>query len=992
MSSAAVALATSAAAHGQSTFNDIEPFGFDIQPFGSDIAAFQGDIQAFQNDIAAFQGDINAFQGDINAFQGDISAFGGDIMAFQGDINAFSSDILAFATRFNPLHGDITPFYGDISPFWGNIEPFWGDIAPFGGDISAFSGDMHPFWGDIQPFQNGDPVNGGLANYWRDIGPMWGDIYSFWSDINAFETPSQNDAAELQRQLHDLLNQSRAAWGSLVSEQTGQSFDQFARGIMNDFGINVDDPQSLIGVDGNARSAFFMTWYDSLMGLTGMDHVDHWMPMIGWNPAMSQDHRFGQDAKVGLIDAAINKSDYDIEYLQRVGGYAENGSAHGAAVASLIAARHDGQGVMGMAPFATVLAYNPFDYTGTASTTDVALGLEMLVAEGANVVNMSLGVPGSTLHQDMADIFTSDILNSIDHKLTVVTAAGNEGVAQTGTINWGSGGLDIENLLIVGSVSPTGRISSFSNTPGTACIQEGNSCEALMNRFLVAPGEALLVSDNNGGVMRASGTSFAAPLVTGTISLMHDYWPWLQADPETTTEIILTTATDLGEEGVDEVYGHGMLNTEAALSPLDFNNLFVLLDDGRRLRFSNSQRVASMAIDPGTLDLWEANEAAIYAFEFINGNARDFSIPLSTVLYGQEGLLGSYQRHVQRRFLDWSIATQGFAGDEQMVAANDFWNLSFTQLGGSLGAGMMTFNSEEHGFSIRSGWGEGLQHLSTVDSFRQREDFDPQRGGANPLIGLAQGGSFSAIAFDLGNAMSLNFGMTGTAMDHLELNPFTGQVDQENIVFGARDAVATFAELSMAATERFTVSAALSGLTEQNGLFGSQGVGALAMDGEVRSGGLTLTARYALSDRIAFAGTASGVRAEASNGNVAGLAIGEDGVQATSFQVNLEIDRVLSDRGRLTFSAMQPLHVEAGGLAFTSAQVTDRETGATGVVTDQWALGGAPRHLAAEVDYSVSLPGDRFSLSVFSRYDINDVDIQGRLNAASAGGRLGLTF
>ncbi len=61
--------------------------------------------------------------------------------------------------------------------------------------------------------------------------------------------------------------------------------------------------------------------------------------------------------------------------IKFVGGYNIYVNDHGAAVASLIAAKHDGEGVMGVDPNASVLLYNPFDATGTASWSDVASGI-----------------------------------------------------------------------------------------------------------------------------------------------------------------------------------------------------------------------------------------------------------------------------------------------------------------------------------------------------------------------------------------------------------------------------------------------------------------------------------------------------------------------------------------------------------------------------------------------------------------------------------------
>ena len=68
-----------------------------------------------------------------------------------------------------------------------------------------------------------------------------------------------------------------------------------------------------------------------------------------------------------------------------------------------------------------------------------------------------------------------------------------------------------------------------------------------MNRFIVAPGELILVSDGKGGVTRMSGTSFSAPLVAGAIALIHDRWPWLKKYPRDVAKILLESATDLGE-------------------------------------------------------------------------------------------------------------------------------------------------------------------------------------------------------------------------------------------------------------------------------------------------------------------------------------------------------------------------------------------------------------------------------------------------------------
>ena len=314
------------------------------------------------------------------------------------------------------------------------------------------------------------------------------------------------------------------------------------------------------------------------------------------------------------------------------GGYDNPLNGHGTAVASLMVAEHDGRGLMGIAPNATVAAYNPFDATGTASWADVSAGVLALSARGASVINMSLGVPGWSLHQDWGQVFANPAVAAATQNTVFVIAAGNEGKIQLTDIAW-NWATD-PNLILVGSVNPSGEISSFSNTPGTACLLNNGVCQAqnrIWNRFIVAPGEAILVSDGNGGFIRRSGTSFAAPLVSGAIALLHDRWPWLAKHPDESVEIILRSAKDLGSSGPDQVYGWGLLDVKASQSPLNFNNL-VFYENKKGVI---TKKTASSIRSGGLKSTWEADGAYFSMFENIGDTRRDFVVPLSSRLVGQ---------------------------------------------------------------------------------------------------------------------------------------------------------------------------------------------------------------------------------------------------------------------------------------------------------------------------------------------------------------------
>ena len=188
----------------------------------------------------------------------------------------------------------------------------------------------------------------------------------------------------------------------------------------------------------------------------------------------------------------------------------------------------------------------------------------------------------------------------------------------------------------------------------------GNECrERLMDRFIVAPGELILLPDGQGGFVRRSGTSFAAPLVSGAIALLHDRWPWLANHARESVDIILLSARDLGAPGVDAVYGHGMLDIEASQSPLDYNNLqFYEVRDGVM-----TARTAGELRAAGVQTTWETEGVYFHLYEPIGNTFRDFTVPVSSQLVGQvrtlTGAYENFQRFAQRGLTDW-IGGAGF--------------------------------------------------------------------------------------------------------------------------------------------------------------------------------------------------------------------------------------------------------------------------------------------------------------------------------------------
>jgi hypothetical protein len=90
----------------------------------------------------------------------------------------------------------------------------------------------------------------------------------------------------------------------------------------------------------------------------------------------------------------------------------------------------------------------------------------------------------------------------------------------------------------------------------------------MMNFFLVAPGEAIISDLPNNYIGTMSGTSMAAPHVAGAAAMVFQYA--LAGNtlltPGEVAGVLKLSADDLGDEGVDPVYGHGLLNVQAAVN------------------------------------------------------------------------------------------------------------------------------------------------------------------------------------------------------------------------------------------------------------------------------------------------------------------------------------------------------------------------------------------------------------------------------------------
>ena len=954
-----------------------------LTPSYGDIGAFYGDLDAFYGDIGAFYGDIGAFYGDLNAFYGDIGAFYGDIGAFYGDIGAF---------------------YGDLNAFYGDLNAFYGDIGAFYGDIGAFKGDLNTYWGDIGAF-------------WGDLNAFYGDINAFWDGLGAYNEDSADNYDDLAGKFNAFIETSKTRWVNAVRAKTGKGFNAgFARAMLAKHGIDLSRPETLADMSPAARARFFIDWHDQLMTFAGIDHVDHWMNTVNWSPKIAQDAGLGKGVIVGIVDTRIDANIGLLKNYTVVGGHADQPNQHGAAVASLIAAKHDGKGVMGVAPEAKIKGHNPFDHTGRADWTEVTDAVKKLSQKKASVINLSLGHPDYVLHQEWVNILSDPSIRNISKDTVLVKAAGNAGKMQSENLVF-TDKTFADNLILVGSVDPLGRISDFSNRPGETCITTDGACreiDKLKYRFLVAPGEFVLVSDGAGGVTRRSGTSLAAPLVTGAIALMHSHWPWLQDNASATAAILLNSSTDLGAPGVDGVYGWGLLNVEGALSPLNSAELAVAHSS-----LDTATSLATLGLYTGAIDIKVLDHQTLVAVEQISGAIRDFSVSVSSVSQSGSGSASASSNgangngnsnnaanKLTHGFTQPGATAQSFSFSDVRtlsapLAGETEWRLSMTasspdpddvRLDGSLPFHTgFALSHPKSGFEVSAGTGHGALALRSQSGFAMLSDHSLDTGGVNPFLGLASGGAYASMGYRFAPGLSLSVGFTENYNEHTSIDSVSGQEVNPLNGFAPYDASAIAMNVAYQLNDRATLTAGYTHLNEDTGLLGAQGASLLSLSGGSETDAATFGAEYAASGDITLSASATLASTTADHFDASALALGDDGLTSTAFQVAFAKTGVFEKHDGVRLAISQPMHIESGALEYTSLQVINRQTGELGQVTDVWNLSGAARDFVVDTLYAKPVFEGRAEIAGFSQVEFDAGEL-GDATEVTVGSRFKLDF
>ncbi len=259
--------------------------------------------------------------------------------------------------------------------------------------------------------------------------------------------------------------------------------------------------------------------------------------------------RTGAGVRVAVADTGIQKNHPD---LVVAGGYLalmsppyhrrsrddwDDDNGHGTHVAGTVAASG---AILGVAPGAQLYAVKVLDRSGSGTFSTIIAGLEWCIENEMDVVNKSLGASSGnqSLHDAIKAAHGAGII--------IVASAGNSGPGEN-TISYPAA---YPETIAVAACDSADGIASWSSRGG----EKGDV-------DLTAPGVQVKSTWNDGGYRTISGTSMAAPHVSGVAALVIEETGGV--GPEEMWVLLTGTAEDLGRPF--NAQGYGIVRADLAL-------------------------------------------------------------------------------------------------------------------------------------------------------------------------------------------------------------------------------------------------------------------------------------------------------------------------------------------------------------------------------------------------------------------------------------------
>ncbi len=387
-----------------------------------------------------------------------------------------------------------------------------------------------------------------------------------------------------------------------------------------------------------------------------------------------------EETKDNIYVEAVSKY-YNEEGLI-VSGY-EN---HGTHVAGLVAAKSDGEegdsGMMGVAYNADIIPIK-FDITMGETMNVVANAVNL----GADIVNLS-SASTTSRRGDMDELvqaFEYNMEVRPDFLHAYKTAAENNTILvfSAGNYEWTDEPYDssmfsmapLSSLLNGTTPTEEGKTYNLTNLfVNVIAVDEKNKltaysakCGVTKDYCIAAPGGSTskqiysTVNEDEGYTYgKMMGTSMATPIVSGALAILKGAFPHLTN--QQVVQILFETATDLGEPGVDDIYGHGLVNLEAATSPIGLPKIPLSGDvSGKTAEVTQSTSVVPASF----ASIAKALPTKLVVLDKYD---RAFAMPTSSFVH-----VAKHENKLDGRFKSF------MRGDEKVVATNDKFTMAYSE-------------------------------------------------------------------------------------------------------------------------------------------------------------------------------------------------------------------------------------------------------------------------------------------------------------------------
>lgn len=271
----------------------------------------------------------------------------------------------------------------------------------------------------------------------------------------------------------------------------------------------------------------------------------------------------GKGVRVAVLDTGVDTEHPDLVVKGGIctaeecapGISYDDNFGHGTHVAGIISGKKNSSGIIGMAPNVELYAIKAMDREGIGTTAQVTEGVKWAIQNDIDILNLSISI---SVYDRPLELMLQE---AYKQGMLIVSAAGNEGgAAGEDTITYPG---KFPSVIAVGAVNNNlTREANSSVGPAMEIAAPGTGI------YSSYPKELDIWDAKNDGFVSLTGTSMAAPHITGVLALYKEQHPAL-ANVKL-REILQSTVRDLGTAGRDQTFGYGLVQYTKAVSGVPF--------------------------------------------------------------------------------------------------------------------------------------------------------------------------------------------------------------------------------------------------------------------------------------------------------------------------------------------------------------------------------------------------------------------------------------